>query len=582
MNKILPNLYYQVSMNNPELHLFQVSFTIDNWDQEELDIKMPVWTPGSYLVREYARHVQDFEAINGEDNEPLLWKKISKNHWQIDTDKTKNIVIHYKIYANELTVRTNHLDATHGYFNGAALFFYIPEYENIPITISVIPPHPDWQVTTSLLKINNHIFSADCFDTLVDSPFEIGTQEIENFVAADKPHQWVIWGKGNVDKNKIVKDTKAIIEKEAELFGDLPYEDYFFLLHLSASGFGGLEHKNCCVLNYPRFGFRKKDKYNRFMQLVAHEFFHLWNVKRIRPKGLETFDYSQENYTSCLWFCEGVTSYYDMLIPYRAKVYNRQYLFDLISKDISQYLSTPGRNIQPLKESSFDAWIKLYRREAYSNNNQISYYLKGQFIALFLDLLIRKNTEGKKSLDDVMAEMWMRFGVDEIGYTETELKEVIEEFAQEDLTTFWDSYLNNTQELPFNDYLNPFGLTLEAKKDKKAPPFLGITLQKEGCLEKISFVDRTSPAAQVGIEAGDELLAIDGFRVTGETLRERLQDYQPNDVIALTVFHQEELQTFDVTLGEVVPANYQLKVMGEQSRSQKELFDNWLALEEDE
>ncbi len=582
MNKILPNLYYQVSMNNPELHLFQVSVTIDNWDQKELDLKMPVWTPGSYLVREYARHLQSFEAINGEADEPLSWQKVSKNHWRIDTEKTKNIVIHYEIYANELTVRTNHLDATHGYFNGAALFFYIPEYQNIPITISVIPPHPDWQVTTSLLKISNHIFSADCFDTLVDSPFEIGTQEIENFVAGDKPHQWVIWGKGNVDKNKIIKDTKAIIEKEAELFGDLPYEDYFFLLHLSASGFGGLEHKNCCVLNYPRFGFRNKDKYNRFMQLVAHEFFHLWNVKRIRPKGLENFDYDQENYTSSLWFCEGVTSYYDMLIPYRAKVYDRKFLFELISKDISQYLATPGRNIQPLRESSFDAWIKLYRREAYSNNNQISYYLKGQFIALCLDLLIRKNTEGEKSLDDVMAEMWVRFGVDEIGYTETELKEVIEEFAQEDLTTFWELYLNDTQELPFNDYLKPFGLILEAKKDKKAPPFLGITLEKDGCLEKISFVDRTSPAAQVGIEAGDELLAIDGFRVTGDTLRERLQDYQPNDVIALTVFHQEELKTFHVTLGEVVPASYQLKVMGEQNKSQKELFDNWLALEEDE
>ncbi len=580
MNKILPNLYYQVSLENPQLHLFQITLTINNWGDKQLELKMPVWTPGSYLVREYARHLQDFNVINEDTQDILLWEKISKNCWQINTENISNIVVKYQIYANDLTVRTNHLDSTHGYFNGAALFFYIPEYQNIPLTISIIPPQPDWQVTTSLLKIGNHTFSADCFDTLVDSPFEIGTHKISNFVVLDKPHQWVIWGQGNIQEEEIIKDTKAIIETEAKLFGDLPYEDYFFLLHLSGSGFGGLEHKNCCVLNYPRFGFKKKDKYNRFIQLVAHEFFHLWNVKRIRPKELETFDYSQENYTSSLWFCEGTTSYYDILIPYRAKIYNRQVMFDLISKDITQYLFTPGRNIQPLRESSFDAWIKLYRRDTYSNNNQISYYLKGQFISLFLDLLIRKNTEGKKSLDDVMAQMWVRFGVDEIGYTEKELKEVIEEVAQTDLTEFWDLYLNSTTELPFNEYLRPFGLKVEGKKAKNTYPYLGIILQKEGCLEKISFVDANSPAGKVGIEAGDELLAIDGFRVNADLLTERLQDYQVNDVIAVTIFHQEELKTLEVTLGDILPSSYQLKIMDKLTKSQKFLLNNWLGLDE--
>ncbi|MGY6530175.1 MAG: M61 family metallopeptidase [Cyanobacterium sp.] len=575
MNIQQPDIYYQVSMENPELHLFQVNLTITNWTEEILDIMMPVWTPGSYLVREYSKNLQQFSAIDATNNQTISWQKQSKNHWQIETKKTKEIKISYQIYANELTVRTNHLDGTHGYFNGAALFFYIPEYQHIPHTVSIIPPHKDWQITTSLLKISHNTFCADSFDTLVDSPFEIGTQEIDNFVVSDKPHQWVTWGKGNLDKEKLIKDTRAIIEKEEELFGDLPYEDYFFLLHLSGSGFGGLEHKNCCVLNYPRFGFRKPDKYNRFMQLVAHEFFHLWNVKRIRPKGLETFDYSQENYTASLWFCEGVTSYYDILIPYRAKVYGRKILLDLLSKDISQYLSIPGRHIQPLRESSFDAWIKLYRRDAYSNNNQISYYLKGQFIALFLDLIIRKNSAGKKSFDDVMREMWQRFGVDEIGYTEEELKGVIEEIAAEDLTQFWELYLNDTKELPFNEFLEPFGLVLEGKTPKDVHPYLGVLVQKEGATEKISFVDANSPAGAVGIEAGDEFLAMDGFRVGADTLGDRLRDYQEGDEVEVTIFHQDELKNLRVKLAKPKVVSYQLKVMDKLSDSQRTLFANF-------
>ncbi|WP_069790034.1 M61 family metallopeptidase [Cyanobacterium sp. IPPAS B-1200] len=575
MNTQQPDIYYQVSMENPELHLFQVNLTITNWTQEMLDIMMPVWTPGSYLVREYSKNLQEFSATDATTHQPIPWHKQSKNHWQIEAKNTKEIKISYKIYANELTVRTNHLDSTHGYFNGAALFFYIPEYQYIPHTVSIVPPHQDWEVTTSLLKISHNTFCADCFDTLVDSPFEIGTQEIDNFVVSDKPHQWVTWGKGNLDKEKLIKDTKAIIEKEEELFGDLPYEDYFFLLHLSGSGFGGLEHKNCCVLNYPRFGFRKEDKYNRFMQLVAHEFFHLWNVKRIRPKELEIFDYSQENYTASLWFCEGVTSYYDILIPYRAKVYSRKTLLDLLSKDISQYLSIPGRHIQPLRESSFDAWIKLYRRDAYSNNNQISYYLKGQFIALFLDLIIRKNSQGQKSFDDVMREMWQRFGVDEIGYTEEELKGVIEEIAGEDLTQFWDLYLNNINELPFNEFLEPFGLILKEKTAKDSHPYLGVLLQKEGVIDKVSFVDANSPAGMVGIEAGDELLAMDGFKVTLETLGDRLRDYQEGDEVEVTIFHQDELKNLMVKLAKPKVTSYQLKVMDRLNENQRTLLANF-------
>lgn len=578
MNKIIPNIHYIVSMPYPKSHLFTIRLNIENWRKNILDLKMPVWTPGSYLVREYSRHLQNFKANSTENQRQLDWQKQAKNHWQIDTKNHENITIEYQIYANDLTVRTNHLDETHGYFNGAALFFYLPNYQQLPLKISIEPPFSHWHISTSLPQISDtkNTFLAEDFDSLVDSPFEIGTQKIAHFTVENKPHQWVIWGEGNLKIGKLIQDTIKIIETEAKIFRELPYKDYIFFLHLSASGFGGLEHKNCCVLNYPRFSFQKKDKYEQFMQLVSHEFFHLWNVKRIRPKALENFDYDQENYTTSLWFSEGSTSYYDMIIPLRAGIYNRQRFLELLSKDISQYLSTPGRQIQPLGESSFDAWIKLYRRDAYSNNNQISYYLKGQLVTLLLDLLIRKNSDNKKSFDDVMLTMWQKFGKKEIGFTPEDLKREIEVIANTDLREFFKLYLESTIELPFNQYFEPFGLKLEAKIDKNMPPYLGLKTQKDNGIEKITFVDANSPAGKAGIDANDELLAIDNYRVNSENLIDRLQDYREGDTITLTYFHQEELKTVEVTLENPQPLGYQVKIVDNPSKQQQEMLNQWL------
>jgi predicted metalloprotease with PDZ domain len=576
--EIKPTIAYQVAMPQPNYHLFEVNLQIDNWQEPVLNLKMPVWTPGSYLVREYARHIQNFKLQGSQNNQNLFSQKIQKNHWQINTERVNYLRVIYQVFANELTVRTNHLDATHGYFNGAALFLYIPDLEHLPITVKIIPPRADWHVSTSLpsLKGEKNIFYAENFDTLVDSPFEIGTHNIYNFEVLNKPHQWAIWGRGNAEVEKIIKDTEKIITTQAELYGGLPYQNYLFLLHLSASGFGGLEHKNCCSLNYPRFEFKNKEKYNRFMQLVAHEFFHLWNVKRIRPKALEKFNYDGENYTTSLWFSEGTTSYYDMLIPLRAKVYDRSSFLEILSKDITKYLNTPGRKLQPLSESSFDAWIKLYRRDAYSDNSQISYYLKGELVSLLLDLLIRKRHQNRRSLDDVMLQMWHKFGKDEIGYTPEELQAVMAEVAAIDLTDFFTRYLNTTEELPFNEYLQPFGLELKPITEEDTPPYLGINVQSEGGKETIAFVAADSPAAVAGIDAGDELLALDGIRVTGEQLSDRLKDYQAGDIISLSIFHEEQLRSVEVTLQPPQPLRYEVKEIHTATPAQKTMLDGWL------
>ncbi len=578
-----PHLHYTVAMPQPTTHLFEVTLQVQGWQQAILDLKMPVWTPGSYLVREYSRHLQDFVATDGQGG-PLRWQKQGKQHWQVATpDQSGQVVtICYRIFANELTVRTNHLDGTHGFFNGAALFFYVPGWQQQALTVTIAPPYPDWQIATTLPPVAGqaNTFLAPDFDTLVDSPFEIGLHQTYPFEVLGKPHEYVIWGQGNVEVDRLVQDTQKIIEVEAAIFGGLPYDRYQFLLHLAPNGFGGLEHKASCALIYDRLGFRARSKYERFMQLVAHEFFHLWNVKRIRPKALEVFDYEAENYTPSLWFCEGTTSFYDLIIPFWAGIYDAQAYLNHLSQEITRYLNTPGRLVQPLSESSFDAWIKLYRPDANSANAQISYYLKGEMVSLLLDLAIRIKHSNARSLNQVMQQLWEKFGKAEIGFTPEQLKSVIESIAGFDLTDFFNRYIHGTEALPFDEYLAGFGLRLQSNEEEgDRAPFLGLTVKTENGREMIKFVETQSPAQQAGIDPGDELLAIAGFRVGANQLDERLKDYQPGDVIMVAIFHQETLKLCQVKLAKPRPTSYQLVAIAAPSARQQQNFLGWLGIQ---
>lgn len=571
-----PTIHYLVAMSQPETHLFEVTLHLADYPSPILDLKLPVWTPGSYLVREYAKNLQDFVAFA--EDKPLPWRKISKNHWQVDKIGVSELTVRYRIFANELSVRTNHLDTTHGYFNGAALFFRIPGWENQPIRVTIVPSRPEWQITTALPPVDQetNTFLASDFDTLVDTPFEIGSHQLYKFEVLGKPHELAIWGQGNFQAQQLIADIQKIVQVQAQMFGGLPYERYVFLLHLFSQAFGGLEHKDSCSLIYHRFGFRAQDKYDRFLQLVAHEFFHLWNVKRIRPKALEVFDYDQENYTPSLWFCEGTTSYYDLLIPLRAGIYDVKSYLNNLSKEITRYETTPGRKVQPLSESSFDTWIKLYRPDANSGNSQMSYYLKGEMVSLLLDLLIRSIHDNQRSLDDVMLKMWQQFGQAEIGYTPEQLQEVIESVAGIDLTDFLKRYIDGTDDLPLNEYLEPFGLQLVAEQQEE--PYLGVRISTENGREIIKFVETGSPAQIGGIDAGDEFLAIDGIKLAAGGLSDRLKDYQPNDKIEVTVFHQDELRTYSITLASPHPTRYQVKPVEHPNSTQQQNFAGWLGV----
>jgi predicted metalloprotease with PDZ domain len=579
-------MHYTVAMSQPTSHLFEVTLTVASWQQGKLDLKMPVWTPGSYLVREYARHLQGFSATaNGQ---PIRWQKQAKNHWQLQTpqaiEQPIDITVQYKIFANELTVRTNHLDRSHGYFNGAALFCFIPGRQAEPIMVTILPP-PDWQVATPLpLAATNlaakNTYEALNFDILVDSPFEIGQHTSHPFEVMGKPHQYVIWGEHhNVDVPQLLQDTAAIIKVEAELFGGLPYERYMFLLHLPPQGFGGLEHRDSCSLIYSRRGWHDRVKYEDFLQLVAHEFFHLWNIKRLRPAALTVFDYEAENYTPSLWFSEGTTSYYDLLIPFRAKIYNAKTYLKNLSKEITRYLTTPGRWVQPLSESSFDAWIKLYRPDANTPNSQMSYYLKGEMVTLLLDLAIRIKHQNQKSFDDVLRSLWESHGQSETGFTPDQLQDTITAIAGFDLTDFFARYIDGLDALPFDEYLAGFGLRLASNNDENSqPPFFGVTLTASQGKAIVKFVVAGSPAEQAGIDVGDELLAIDDLRIKAEQWSERLKEYQAGDRITVTFFHQDVLSQTQVTLRSAQASQYFIVPIATPTAVQVQNLSGWLGV----
>jgi predicted metalloprotease with PDZ domain len=580
---VTPRLHYRVSMPQPSNHLFEVELTLSPWSAGTLEVRLPVWTPGSYLVREYARHVQDVEALDAA-GQPLPWRKLRKNAWSIETLGHPTVVIRYRVFACELSVRTNHLDASHGFFTPAALLMFVPGLTDQPHTVEIQPP-AGWQVATALPQASGSdaCFTASDYDHLVDSPFEIGPQTIQSFTVAGKSHRWVTWGSGNFDPERAIADTQRIIETEAALFGGLPYDDYLFILHLSANSYGGLEHRDSCVLAYSRFGFTETEQYQRFLQLVAHEFSHLWNVKRLRPKELERFDYERENYTSSLWFCEGVTSYYDLLFPLRAGCYDAAVFLDSLAKDISRYLSIPGRQVQPLSESSFDAWIKLYRRDAYSDNTQISYYLKGALVTLLLDLQIRQHQPGR-SFDDVLRQLWQTFGQNEQGYSVAELKGVLEAVAGIDLSDFYAQYIDGLAELPLATALAKFGLQLEPVCSQQ--PYSGMKLKSEAGRTLVSAVDSNSPAEAAGLQVGDELVALGGFRITADQWGDRTAQLLAacgKDVlettVAITLFHDDQLETLEIRLQNPRPSRFRLVPLLDATAGQQTLFRDWLGCE---
>jgi predicted metalloprotease with PDZ domain len=574
---------YRVDLEDRNAHLVRVEAKFPVGGGDVVDLKLPVWTPGSYLVREFERHVQDV-ACAADDGTPLAVRKVDKATWRVEAQGKKRVVARYRVYANDLTVRSAHLDDTHAFLNGACIFLYADAAAGA--RVSVAAP-PGWKVTVGLPEADEHVFVARSYDELVDSPFEIGTHDVHEFTAQGKPHRLAVWGRAPVTadfwRSTLTADIVKIVDTAAALFGDgVPYDDYTFLLMLAPNQYGGLEHMKSCALLHSPFTFHPRKKYEELLELVSHEFFHLWNVKRIHPEALGPFDYQREAYTRSLWVMEGVTSYYDRYLLVRAGLQKPEKYLEKLAEELGKIASIPGRKRQSLEESSFDAWIKLYRPDENTVNSTISYYLKGGVVALLLDLEIRARTGGKRSLDDLMRLLWARFGKVGKGFADDSVQGLAEEAAGVELGAFFDRHVRGRDELDAERLLRTVGLALSADGeddddgDEARAPWLGVTTREDGDALMVASAVDGGPAVQAGLYANDQLLALDGFRVDASSLKDRLAAKKAGDRVRFAIFRRDELRDVEVTLGEKPVEKFKIVPAADAGDAEKAAYEAWL------
>jgi predicted metalloprotease with PDZ domain len=536
-------LTYHLSMPQPNSHYFAVKIDVKGNTANTQEFKLPVWTPGSYLVREFSKNLNQVKAIDI-NNKELVVNKKTKNAWEIQCAGQENFTIFYEVYAFELSVRTPYLDNTHGFVAGAAVFMYTEATKNQRGLLKVYPHQSFKKVSTALPSVDFKTelgcfnFTFEDYDQLVDCPIEIGNQQEFDFMAAGIRHRVAMYGEANYNVVQLQQDMAKVVQAATDVFGSNPNKDYLFIIHNVTDGQGGLEHKNSCVLSVNRWSYAGSN-YTGFINLVAHEYFHLWNVKRIRPIELGPFNYDQECYTSLLWVMEGITSYYDELLLRRAGFYTKEEFLSKMQSQINYVEGSPGSRVQPVAHASFDAWIKAYRPNENSSNTTMTYYSRGAVLGAVLDAYLIQKSNKKRSLDGFMQLLYNKYALElKRGFTEAEFEQELSNYCGEDMHAFFANYVNGTQIIPYQKYFEPMGLTV--KDVTSSQTSIGATFDGNEVV-KVKAVRRGSAAEEAGLSVGDEVLICNGYRINKDMLEGMLNSLSSGESMMLTVARDEKV-----------------------------------------
>ncbi len=559
---------YRIRPVSPEAHLFEVTLTVREPAKKGQVFQLPAWIPGSYMIREFSRHIIALTASSG--SKKIALQKLDKHTWQAAPVKGP-LVLSYQVYAYDLSVRGAWLDSQRGFFNGTSVFLMAEGYETSPCEVEILPPegkhYEDWQVATALPAVDVKKksafgrYRAANYDELIDHPVEMGRFERVSFKACGVPHEFVISGRFTADLKRLAKDVKKICEWQIRFFGEpAPFDRYVFMLFAGKDIYGGLEHRASTALmanrdDLPAPGASDiTDGYLQLLGLISHEYFHSWNVKRMKPAVFTPYDLTREGHTTLLWAFEGITSYYDDIALVRSGLIDEKRYLGLLAKTLSGVRRGAGRLKQTLVDSSFDAWTKYYRQDENSPNSIVSYYTKGSLAALALDLLIRRDTANAKSLDDVMKALWAKWLADGKGLEEGEWEAVAAQATGLDLAPFFDKALRSTEELPLEDLLATQGITLEwdyaesasdhgslveAVKPRPARLTLGVKTAADASGVKLTHVLDGGAAQAAGLSGGDVLIAIDGLKATD--LDKALARFAAGDTVRAHAFRRDEL-----------------------------------------
>ncbi len=562
---------YSLAAPNPASHQIVVTLEISAPDPAGQRLSMPAWIPGSYLIRDYARHVMQIEARSA--IEAVAITPVDKSSWQL-APTTQAVTVTYTVYAWDRSVRGAHLDNNHWYYNAPAVCLEVvgqsANEHRVRIEKPPIAAADQWLVATALRPLDVDAqgfgeYTAASYDELIDQPVEIGQQIDLGFVAAGVPHRFCIRGALAFDEARFIEDVRKICEEHHALLGTpAGFDRYVFLADASATGYGGLEHEHSTSLAISRSALplpgraEQTDDYRKLLGLISHEYFHLWNVKRLRPAVFSPYELTKEHHTELLWVFEGITSYYDDLALVRAGVIDTDSYLELLAQQITRVFRIPGRSLQSVAESSFYAWTKLYKRNENSDNAMVSYYTKGSLVALALDLTLR--SRGDITLDALMRIAWQRYAIEQSGMPERAIEQLLEEYAREDYSAFFEEFVYGTKDPDFAALFAPMGIEfnlraqesesdLGGREAKAAPPkpWWGMTSRKFAHGIKLSKVRSNGPSEKAGLAAGDVLVALNGLRLSSSSYADLIDRFSPGDSVTLTYFRDDLLNETTLT-----------------------------------
>ena len=658
-----PRVLYTLTLDQPQTQMVSVSVLIGGVEGEHIDLMLPIWRPGRYVVMNQAQSIRDFKAFD-DDDQPLAVTKTDKATWRISLDGSSSVRAEYRVYCNSLGDRMRHVDDTHAFLDGATVFMYAERTRDWPCRLRIIKPR-DWEIACGLepSQRRDDTLIAPDYDTLIDSPMEIGVHDVIDFEAAGKPHQIVIWGEADEKPDELKRDFAKIIEEQTKIFGSTPYERYLFLIHAGAGAGGGTEHVNSTIMQTTRAALEEPAAYQRFLSLVSHEFFHTWNIKSFRPAGLIPYEYQRENYTDLLWVAEGTTSYYAPLVLVRAGFTQPTRHLESLSDAIDAMRNKPGDLVQSVAQASFDSWIHYGVRTPDDANSTVDFYGKGSLVSLLLDLEMRRRSKGKATLDDVMRTLYERFPLrGKKGYTTDDLQRIVEELSSADFDDVFDRHVRGAQLIDFERAFETVGVELyfrpasdsenqatsargsrggrsartgnggngesDGERTDESPPpaaargddqpatapdqpasapqsrpaepkmkaYLGLNLSDGGAVAApvgsatsaatlppapagkttVTSVLSDGPAYAAGLLAGDEILALDGRRLTASTLDARLRSLKPGQEVIITYFRRDQLRSAKITLAGKPDGRWTLRKMRDASDAQKSAYEEWL------
>ncbi len=552
---------YTVSFANANAHYAHVKLDFSSKGKEFVDFKVPVWTPGSYKVREFSNAFENVKA------EGLNVERVDKNTWRIFTKGADNVSLTYDVFSFVVSVRQTYVDQNYAFLHGVSAFGYIAGLENEEILLQ-LEPLAHWknvEVALEQLKMKGWAFRADNYDLLADSPIALGNFETTDYESGKVPHRVVMIGEGNYDLGQIKTDFKKLNDFQVELMGDHPSKKYVHFVYNVDNGGGGLEHLNCQTSMIPRWNYTDPAKYKSFLGLIAHEYFHLWNVKRIRPVELGPFDYDKEVYTDMLWVAEGITSYYDDFTLFKTGYYSEEEYLKIISWQINRFENTPGKDVMSLNESSKLAWVKSYMPKENSANTEVSYYNKGMLVATLLNLTILQKTAGKKSLDNVMRSLYARYKKSGTGFTFAEFLAICNKESGADLANFFELHLNSTQPLNYTETFAAFGLKLTDENSDKKNVYSGASSKTEGGKTILTTIKTGSPAEKAGLSINDEIVSINGWRLSG-TLEETEKRFNVDEITEVSYARDGKMYTTELQFLSSPIGHYALSVADKENK----------------